>query len=172
MSDTRMAMAQRTLGGVLAIIGGLLLAVSAFLPWIKSTTSWYASVPPPALDTFNGMDDGVGNFYLVGGDGIFFLVGGALIAALGLWTTLSRPKAAPIILILSGLAFGLFGRLEYNSIRDSVRDYAREHCCDMPGFAVGESTWWIFAGAAATFLAGLILVGQMRVQHRRLSTSH
>jgi hypothetical protein len=37
MSDTRMAMAQRTLNGVLAITGGLLLAVSAFRPWIRST---------------------------------------------------------------------------------------------------------------------------------------
>ena len=116
-----MAVAQRTLGGILAIIGGLLLAVSAFLPWIKSTTPWYSSIPPPALDTFNGMDDRVGNFYLVGSDGIFFLVGGALIAALGLWTTLSRPKAAPILLILSGLAFGLLGLLEDNSMRDSTR---------------------------------------------------
>ena len=43
----------------------------------------------------------------------------------------------------------------------------------MNGFALGEGIWWIYAGAAATFLAGLVLVGQMRVQqHPRLSTSH
>jgi hypothetical protein len=150
MSDTRVAMAQRTLGGVLAIIGGLLLAVSAFLPWIRSTPGGMEADPTRAMDTVSGMD---------GGDGIFFLAGGVLIAALGLLTTLSRPKAAPILLILSGLAFGLFGLLEYNSIRDSIRPYAH-NCCDMGGFAVGEGIWWIFAGAAATFLAGLILVGQ------------
>ena len=121
MSNTRMAVAQHTLGGVLAIIGGLLLAVSAFLPSIESTTPWYSSIPPPALDTFNGMDDRVGNFYLVGGDGIFFLVGGALIAALGLWTILSRPKAAPILLILSGLAFGLLGLFEFGGMGSTAR---------------------------------------------------
>jgi hypothetical protein len=111
MSDTRMAMAQRTLNGVLAITGGLLLAVSAFRPWIRSTPGLEAD-PTRPMDTVSGMD---------GGDGIFFLAGGVLIAALGLLTTLSRPRAAPILLILNGLAFGLFGLLEYNSIRDSIR---------------------------------------------------
>jgi hypothetical protein len=154
-------MAQRTLNGVLAITGGLLLAVSAFRPWIRSTPGLEAD-PTRPMDTVSGMD---------GGDGIFFLAGGVLIAALGLLTTLSRPKAAPILLILSGLAFGLFGLLEYNSIRDSIRA-TLSNCCDMGGFAMGVGIWWIYAGAAATFLAGLILVGQMRVQHPRLSTSH
>ena len=161
MSDTRVATALRTVGGVLAIIGGLLLVVSAFLPWITSTpgfvniTSWRA-------DTVSGMDDG-GIYFLVGHDGIFFLVGGVLIAALGLWTTLSRLKAAPILLILSGLALGLFGLLESNSIRNEFV----YNCCDMDGIALGQGIRWIYAGAAATFLAGLILVGQMRVQNPR-----
>ena len=162
MSDTRMAMAQRTLGSVLAISGGLLLAVSAFRPWIRSTPGGMEADPTRAMDTVSGM---------VGGDGIFFLAGGVLIASLGLWTTLSRPKAAPILLILGGLAFGLLGLLEHNSIRNTVRYHAHD-CCDMPGIAMGEGVWWIYAGAVVTFLAGLALVGQMRVQHRRLSTCH
>jgi hypothetical protein len=171
MSDTRVAMAQRTLGSVLAIVGGLLLAVSAFLPWVNIGPGFVAVLPPvSSWDTVSGIDgDGsfYGSFFLVGDDGIFFLVGGVLIAALGLWATLSRPKAAPILLILSGLAFGFLGRFEYDSIRKGFSD----RCCDMFTFGVGEGIWWIYAGAAATFLAGLVLVGQMRVQHPRLSTS-
>ena len=155
-------LALRTLGGVLAITGGLLLAVSAFRPWIRSTPGLVADPTSFRADTVSGMD---------GGDGIFFLVGGVLIAALGLWTTLSRPKAAPILFILSGLAFGLLGLFEYNSIGDNIRGYNLNHCCDMGGFALGEGIWWIYAWAAATFLAGLVLDGQMRVQHPSLSTS-
>ncbi len=149
-------MARRTLGSVLAIIGGLLLAIGAFMPWVKIGPGFVA-VPPgvSGWETISGID-GDGLFFLVGDDGLFFLVGGVLIAALGLWTTLSRPRAAPILLIVSGLAFGLLGRFEY----DSIRDGASNQCCDFATFFVGAGIWWIYAGAAATFLAGLVLVGR------------
>jgi len=165
MSDARVATALRTPGGILAIIGGLLLVVSAFLPWVKIGPGFVVNPPPvSSWDTVSGVDGH--EWFLVGDDGIFVLIGGVLIAALGLWTILSRPKAAPIILILSGLAFGLLGRFEYDSIGHSVP------CCDFFTIHVGEGIWWIYAGAAATLVAGLILDGQMRVQHRRLATSH
>lgn len=158
MSETRMAMAQRTLGSVLAIMGGLLLAVGAFLPWVKIGPGLVANPPPvSSWDTVSGIDGH--EWFLVGDDGIFFLIGGVLIAALGLWTILSPPKAAPILLILSGLAFGLLGWFEFASIGHSVP------CCDFFTIQVGEGIWWIYAGAAATFLAGLVLsarVEQMR----------
>ena len=156
MSDTRVALAQRTLSSALAIVGGLLLAVGALLPWVRSTPG-LVDLRTWRADTISGVDNG-GIYFLVGRDGIFFLVGGILIAALGLWTILSRPKAAPILLILSGLASGLFGLLESNSIRNEFV----YNCCDMGGFAMGQGIRWIYAGAAATFLAGLILIGQMR----------
>ena len=150
MSDTRVARALRTLGSVLALIGGLLLAVSAFLPWLTSTM------------VFGGVGSGNESVTLAygmdHGDGIFFLVGGALIAALGLWTALSRLKIAPILLILSGIAFGVLGLFESKSIRDGISN----DCCDFPVLSVGEGIVWIYAGAAATFLAGLVLVGQIR----------
>ena len=158
MSETRVAAAQRTLGSVLAIIGGLLLAVSAFLPWVKIGPGLVATPPPvSSWDTVSGIDGH--EWFLVGDDGIFFLIGGVLIAALGLWTILSRPKAAPIVLILSGLAFGLLGWFEFDSIGHSVP------CCDFFTVHMGEAIWWIYAGATATFLAGLVLsarVGHMR----------
>jgi hypothetical protein len=163
MSDTRVAVARRTLGSGLAIIGGLLLAVSAFLPWVKIGPGFVVNLPPvSSWDTVSGIDGH--EWFLVGDDGFFFLIGGVLIAALGLWTILSQPKAAPIILILSGLAFGLLGRVEYDSIGHSVP------CCDMFSVYVGAGVLWIYAGAAATVLAGLVLVRQMRDQHPRLST--
>ena len=161
MSEKGVATALRTLCGVLAIFSGLLLAVGAFLPWVRSTPG-LVDLRTWRADTVSGIDNG-GIYFLVGHDGIFFLVGGVLIAALGLWTTLSRPKAAPILLILPGLAFGLVGLLESNSIRNEFV----YNCCDMDGFAMGQGIRWIYAGAAGTFLAGLILVGQMRARDPR-----
>jgi len=159
MSDMRVAAARRTVGGILAIIGGLLLAVSAFLPWVRISPGFVLNTPPvSSWETVSGIE-GDGFYFIVGRDGIFLLVGGLLIAALGLRTTLGRPKAAPILLILSGLAFGLLGRFELNSIRDM------SSCCDMPSPGAAGGIWWIYAGAAATFLAALVLsarVGQMR----------
>jgi len=152
------ATARRTLGCVLAIIGGLLLAAGAFLPWVKIGPSGFGDIPPPVSnwETVSGID-GDGFFFLVGDDGFFFLVGGVLIAALGLWTILSRPRTAPVLLMLSGLAFGLLGWFEYNSIRNSTGS----QCCDFASYRVGEGIWWIYAGAAAIFLAGLVLAGQI-----------
>jgi len=106
MSDTRVATALRTLGGILAIIGGLLLAVSAFLPWKRSTPGFVLDPTSVPISTVSGID---------GGSGIVALVGGVLIAALGLWTILSRPNAVPFLLIFSGLAFGLLGLFEYTA---------------------------------------------------------
>jgi hypothetical protein len=166
MSNTRAALAQRRVGSILAIIGGALLAVSAFLPWVRINPGFVANpVPVSSWETVSGID-GDGFYFLVGHDGIFLLVGGALIAALGLWTSLNPPKAASILLILSGLAFGLLGRFEYKSIVDM------QSCCDMPSPGAAEGIRWIYAGAAAIFLAGVVLVRWMRVQHPRLSPSH
>jgi hypothetical protein len=83
------------LGGIMAIAGGLLFALGAFLPWIKVTAPFVGSL------SVSGME----------GDGIFFLVGGLFIAALGLWSILGSPKAAPALLILSGLGFGALSLL-------------------------------------------------------------
>jgi hypothetical protein len=52
------------------------------------------------------------------GDGIFFLIGGLLIAALGLWSILGTPSAAPVLLILSGLAFGGLAFFEFSNVSD------------------------------------------------------
>lgn len=165
MVDTRPAVALHTLGTVLAILGGLLLALSAFLPWVRiGPGSAALASPVSSWDTVTGID-GDPFYFLVGDDGFFFLAGGILIAALGLWTSLGRPKAAPIMLTLGGLAFGLLGWFEFKSIMSSVS------CCDFAQIHPGEGIWWIYTGAVATFLAGLLLVRQKRVQHPRLSVS-
>ena len=91
------------------------------------------------------------------GDGIFFLVGGLLIAALGLWSILGSPKAAPVLLILAGLGFGALAFFEYNNVSGGIGDIGSEFAAA----TMGAGIWTLLAGAVATVVAGFTLNGQM-----------
>jgi hypothetical protein len=82
---------RRMLGGILAIVGGGLIVLGAFLPWVKATAAFVGTI------TRSGME---------GGDGPIFLAAGFVIAGIGLWCVLARPTLAPALLILGGLAVG------------------------------------------------------------------
>lgn len=142
-NQQRMASDQRrTLGGVLAIIGGGLIALGAFLPWIKATAPFVGTI------TRSGME---------GGDGPIFLGAGLVIAALGLWSVIGRPSSAPVLLILAGLVLGGFALLDYNEVSGRVGGLGS----DLATASVGAGIWSLFAGAAASVVAGLMLLGQM-----------
>lgn len=133
---------RRTLGGVLAIVGGALTALGAFLPWVKATAVFVGTI------TRSGME---------GGDGPIFLGAGLVIAALGLWSVIGRPSAAPVLLVLAGLVVGGFALVDYNEVSQRVGDLGS----NLATASVGAGIWSLFAGAAASAIAGLILVGQM-----------
>lgn len=132
---------RRMLGGIMAIAGGLLFALGAFLPWVKVTAPFVGSL------SVSGME----------GDGIFFLVGGLLIAVLGLWSILGSPKAAPVLLILAGLGFGGLAFFEYNNVSGGIGDIDS----DFALASMGAGIWTLLAGAVATVVAGFTLNGQM-----------
>jgi hypothetical protein len=136
------AQQRRTLGGVLAILAGALIVLGAFLPWVKATAVFVGTI------TRSGME---------GGDGPIFLGAGIVIAALGLWSVMGRPAAAPVLLILGGLAVGGLTLLEYNDVSERVGGLGS----DLATASVGAGIWSLFAGATASLVAGLILVGQM-----------
>jgi hypothetical protein len=99
------------------------------------------------VDSISGME----------GDGVFFLGGGLLIAVLGLWSILGSPKAAPVLLILSGLGFGGLAFSEYNNVSGGIGDINSESALA----SMGAGIWTLLAGAVATVVAGLTLNGQM-----------
>jgi hypothetical protein len=70
---------RRMLGGMIAIAGGLLLVLGAFLPWVKVTAALVGSLAVSGIE----------------GDGIFFLVGGVLIAERTVYKCPSRANTAP-----------------------------------------------------------------------------
>jgi hypothetical protein len=132
---------RRMLGGIIAIAGGLLLALGAFLPWVKVTAAFVGSL------SVSGME----------GDGIFFLVGGLLISALGLWSIFGTPRAAPALLILSGLGFGGLAFFEFNNVSEGIGGMDSEFALA----SMGAGIWTLLAGAVATVVAGFTLTGQM-----------
>jgi hypothetical protein len=127
---------------VLAIVGGGLAAIGAFLPWVTATAAFVGTV------TRSGME---------GGDGPIFLGVGILVAALGLWAVLDHPTAAPILLILAGVAIVGLTVPEYIEVNERVGGLDS----DFATASVGAGIWALFAGGVATGLAGLILIGQM-----------
>jgi hypothetical protein len=129
------------LGGILAIAGGSLIVLGAFLPWVKATAAFLGTV------TRSGME---------GGDGPIFLIAGFIIAGIGLWSIMARPTVAPALLILGGLAVGGLTLLEYNEVSNRVGGLGSS----LATASVGAGIWSLFAGAAASLVAGLILVGQ------------
>jgi hypothetical protein len=79
-------------------VGGALIAIGAFLPWVKAIAAFVGTI------TRSGME---------GGDGPIFLIVGIIIAAVGLWSLMARPTMAPGLLILGGLAVGGLAFMEY-----------------------------------------------------------
>jgi hypothetical protein len=134
---------RKIVGGVLAIAGGAMIVVGAFLPWIKASAAFVGTI------SRSGME---------GGDGPIFLAIGFAIAALGLWSIIGRPSAAPFLLILAGLGAGGAAFLEYSEVNQRVDSVASEFAVA----SVGAGIWSLFAGAAASVIAGLVLAGQMR----------
>jgi hypothetical protein len=129
------------LGGIIAIAGGLLLVLGAFLPWVTVRAALLGSL------SVSGME----------GDGIFFLIGGLLVAALGLWSILGTPSAAPQLLILSGVGFGALAIFEFSNVSDGIGGIESEFAAA----SMGPGILTLLAGAAAILVAGFTLRGHM-----------
>jgi hypothetical protein len=80
-----------------------------------------------------------------------------LIAALGLWSILGSPKAAPVLLILAGLGFGALAFFEYDNVSGGIGDIGSEFAAA----SMGAGIWTLLAGAVGTVVAGFTLNGQM-----------
>jgi hypothetical protein len=131
----------RVSGGKLAIAGGALTVLGAFFSWVTVSTDYGATI------TESGMADG---------DGAIFL--GIFVVALGLWVALDHPRAAPVLLVLAGVAVVGLTALEYFSeIKERV-----EGTWAVEWASVGSGIYALFMGGLATALAGVMLSGKIR----------
>ena len=145
-SDVGKSDAGKTLAGRLAIAGGGLLVLGALLPWITVFIPGSGETP-----SNSGME---------GEDGLIFLMGGLVIAALGLWAFSGRPSAVPALLIVGGLAAGIGAFLEYSDIAQQISSVS-DSMGSRFSYSVGEGIWLLFAGALLTVVAGFVLWRQM-----------
>jgi hypothetical protein len=133
----------RVRGGKLALAGGALTVLGAFLSWVTVSTDYGAKI------TESGMADG---------DGAIILGVGIFVVALGLWVVLDHPRAAPVLLVLAGVAVVGLTALEYFSeIKERV-----EGMWGLEWASVGIGIYTLFAGGLATALAGVMLAGKIR----------
>ena len=109
-----------SLGGILAITGGALLAVGSFLPWAE-VSGGGTSV------TAQGIDDSYGYFTLAAGS--FALVVGVVM-------TRGAQRELAALAVLAGLVGGGVGLYEALTIKDSVLDAAAEQL--VPSFGLSS----------------------------------
>jgi hypothetical protein len=133
----------RVSGGKLATAGGALTVLGAFLSWVTVSTDYGATI------TESGM---------AAGDGAIFIGVGIFVVALGLWVILDHPKAAPVLLVLAGVAVvGLIALEYFSEIKERV-----EGTWGFEWASVGIGIYTLFAGGLITALAGVVLRGKMR----------
>jgi hypothetical protein len=123
----------------LVILGGLLVAVGSFLPWVTATAPFIGSI------SRSGMD---------GGDGVITLVLGAAAAVLGLMFAggLRLSKGGPILIILCAVAAGVVAGLDYSDVQGRVQ--VAEAASSLVSASVGAGLWSIFVGAVMTGIGG------------------
>lgn len=131
----------KTLGEILAIAGGGLLVVGAFLPWVRAEGPFVS----------------VGRSGMVAEDFLIFLGAGVVIAALGLWAGVAMRSAAPALLIVGGVAAGIAAFLDYRDVARNIEEVNDGRIT----YFVGEGIWVLFAGALVSVVAGFVLSGRM-----------
>jgi len=131
----------KTLGEILAIAGGGLLVVGAFLPWVSAEGPFVS----------------VGRSGMVAEDFLIFLGAGVFIASVGLWAGVAMRSAAPTLLVVGGVAAGIAAFLDYRDVARNIEEVSDGRIT----YLVGEGIWVLFAGALVSVVAGFVLSGQM-----------
>jgi hypothetical protein len=121
-------------------LGGVLVAVGSVLPWVKATAPFVGTLE------VSGME----------GDGIFTLMLGVVIVAVGLAGAFSsRRTALATVVILAAIAAGLVAGVALANAQDRVE--AARSASEFILASVGAGIWTILAGAALAAGAGFFL---------------
>ena len=127
---------------ITAMLGGLLLCLGSFLPWLTATAPFVGTI------SRSGMDGG--------GDGILTLALGCitiLIAVAGF----TKPKRLQLS-IVTGVVAGIVAAFAYVQVQDriaSVQATAGE-AASMIVASVGAGIWTVIIGAVLTVVGGVL----------------
>ncbi|OPG02108.1 hypothetical protein B1L11_43175 [Microbispora sp. GKU 823] len=128
--------------GLLTLLGGGLVAVGSFLPWVTITA--------PILGTIsrNGIDGG--------GDGVVSLVVGAILFAIGLArVTASVPGWLQRVPIALGALAGLVAVVDFGSVNDKLAQLPSSSSAFVAA-SVGPGLYMVAIGAVFSVIGGLV----------------
>jgi hypothetical protein len=126
-------------GAIVAIAGGVLLAIGSFLPWAE-VSGGGVSVSAKGTD---------------GSDGWITLAAGVVAIAAGIAATRGARRALAVLMILAGVVGGGVGVYDAISAEDSAKDAVAEEAA-----AQGD----LSAGEARALLDELIAAGQLDLE--------
>lgn len=125
---------------IAVIVGGALIALASFLPWVTAQTI-FGSISRSGIDG--------------GGDGVVTLIAGGLIVVLGL-VTLRRPnRAANILIAVAAAVAAVIFAIDLSDVQGRVSDLE----ADSEGLAlggVGIGLWLVALGAVIAFVGSIM----------------
>jgi len=130
------------IGGSMTGLGGLLIVLGSFLPWLTATAPFAGTI------TVNGMQgDGIG-------DGVITLVLGMVTILIGVaQLTRNLPARWQLLPIATGILTGLIAVSAYSSVQDRIDRVTAES--NLVAASVGPGIWTLFVGAAFAIAGGL-----------------
>jgi hypothetical protein len=131
-------------GAVLVILGGLLIAIGSFLPWLTATAPFVGTISRSGLEG--------------GGDGIFTLVAGVLTIAVGVGRLTLSTMPGPLqgSAVLTGLIAGGVMAANYSDLGGRVDRFSAQSG-NVGTAGIGVGFWTIIVGAAFAVIGGLAI---------------
>jgi hypothetical protein len=136
-------------GAIMAGLGGLLIIVGSFLPWLTATAPLVGTI------NVNGMQGG--------GDGIITLVLGVLTVLIAAVGVAAMPDVVRLS-IITGVITVAVAIYDYNSVQERIAEMKTaakptgDLGFDIPIIAnVGAGIYVLFVGAAFAILGGLVV---------------
>lgn len=127
-------------GATMTGLGGLLIVLGSFLPWLTAT------VPFAGTISTNGMEGG--------GDGILTLALGVLTVLIGVaQLTANLPARLQLSAVVTGVLTGLLAIAAYSSVQERIETAKGES--DLIVASVGSGIWTLFVGAAFAIAGGV-----------------
>lgn len=129
-------------GATMTGLGGLLIILGSFLPWLTATAPFVGTI------TRNGMEGGDGIITLILGV-ITILIGVSQLTATRLPTLLQRSSIA------TGVITGIVAAFNYLEVQRRIED-ANEQT-ELVAASVGSGIWTLVVGAVLAIVGGVLL---------------
>jgi hypothetical protein len=129
----------------LVLIGGGLILLGSFLPWVTASAPFVGTV------SRSGMDGG--------GDGVVTLILGAITLLIGIAriTRSDLPRYVQRSAIVTGVIAAVVVGIDYSTLEDRIR--AATQATNLISASIGVGVWTVFVGAAFAVAGGLSLRG-------------